>query len=97
MINIEWVMWIVIGLVLGGRIGLTAGGLTTVLQPEHAPGRALWAVLFGVLSALFGGWVWVVALGDGPGSCLGAAVCGLLGAMAVQFILSYHVRRDLHI
>jgi hypothetical protein len=92
----EWIIWAVIGLVFGSRIGLTAGGLSGVLKSDRTPDAALWVVLFGVLGALFGGWVWVVVSGDGPASFLGAAIFGLLGAIAIQYFLLYQGRRHRH-
>jgi hypothetical protein len=93
---LEWLIWAVIGLVIGGRIGLTTGGLTDVMGAGRTADGALWVVLFGVLGALLGGWVWIAEFGDGPSSFLGAAIVGLLGATAIQYHLWRRVRRGPH-
>jgi hypothetical protein len=92
---LEWLIWTAIGLVIGSRIGLTAGGLTT-LRSGHAPGPAVWVALFGMLSALLGGWIWIAEFGDGLSSFLGAAIFVLLGATALQYFLWRAERKGWH-
>lgn len=93
---LEWLIWAVIGLVIGGRIGLTAGGVTNALRAGRASGGELWVVLVGVLGALLGGWIWIAGFGDGPSSFLGAAIFGLLGAVAIQYLLWHQGRKGRH-
>jgi hypothetical protein len=93
---LEWLIWAVIGLVIGSRIGFTAGGLTTALRSGRAPGTALWVMLFGTLGALLGGWLWIAEFGDGLSSFLGAAIFGLLGATTIQYLFWHEGRKSSH-
>ena len=92
----ELVLWAVIGLVVGWRTGLTAGAVGRIWRPERVQGGLHWVVLLGVLSALLGGWTWVLLFGDGPSTFLGAAAVGVLGAIGCQRVLWRQGRSALH-
>jgi uncharacterized membrane protein YeaQ/YmgE (transglycosylase-associated protein family) len=78
--GLDWIGWII--------IGLLAGGIAGFFVPGRERYGCLGTVLIGIAGGLIGGWLWTSVLGQDPaGGFLGALLIAVIGSALVLSVI----------
>lgn len=84
--GMDWLGWII--------IGLLAGAIAGFFVPGRERFGCLGTTLIGIVGGLLGGWLWTSVLGQDPaGGFLGALLIAILGSAIVLLIIRAVSRR----
>jgi uncharacterized membrane protein YeaQ/YmgE (transglycosylase-associated protein family) len=75
----EFISWIIIGLI--------AGAIAGYLVPGRTPGGLIGTVVVGILGGILGGWIWgLLGLGDDT-SFIGSIIVAVVGAFIILQVM----------